>query len=591
MRLNKKLKLGFLPTFMVLVAMLVVACGGQANQPGTTPTTSHTKASQAQQVLISGAEIGTGDILSFDPALAPDAFSSSAIDMVFTGLVQLNDKLQVVCQLCSTYDVSTDGLTYTFHLKPNLMFSDGTPLTSADVVYSMDRALDPKTQSGTAPYYMRYIKDATARAGGKVKTLIGDSLLTPDASTVVVKAASPVAFFIESLVYPTSFVVEKSVIQKWGTAWTDHLTDNGGQGGDGPFKVQEYTHNKQIVFVPNPNYYGAKPQLAKVIFPFVKVADTGYQLYQVNQVDSTSIPTTHLTTDRTRSDYINAPFLAINYYTMNYLQKPFDVTSCRQAFAMAINKDLIVKSVWKNSFIATNHIVPQGQYGYDPNLKGPDGTTTTAGNATFAKQQLAACESAQGYASAANFPPITLTYSSAGSQDVRNEVAAMQQMWQTTLGITVKTNDIDINKLFADEGLGSNNPLQFYTGPAWLDDYPDPQDWITLQFDKGASQNGMSFGQNKGPDAAAQQALQTQMEQADTMPGTTDAQKAARAAAYNAIEQQLVNYVAWFPMEQQEINILQKPCVQGVVQNALGLVAPDDWGNIFISTDTPCAHQ
>src|SRR5947209_3713010 len=104
MRLNKKLKSGFLPTFLVLIAMLVVACGGQANQPGTTPTTgTHTKAAQDQQVLISGAEIGTGDILSFDPALAPDAFSSYAIDNVFTGLVQLNDKLQVACQLCTTY--------------------------------------------------------------------------------------------------------------------------------------------------------------------------------------------------------------------------------------------------------------------------------------------------------------------------------------------------------------------------------------------------------------------------------------------------------------------------------------------------------
>jgi len=74
------------------------------------------------------------------------------------------------------------------------------------------------------------------------------------------------------------------------------------------------------------------------------------------------------------------------------------------------------------------------------------------------------------------------------------------------------------------------------------------------------------------------------------MPGVTASQQAARAAAYNAIERQLVNYVAWFPMDQQAINILQKPCVQGVVQNAFGLTPPDDWGSIFISTDTPCAH-
>ena len=95
----------------------------------------------------------------------------------------------------------------------------------------------------------------------------------------------------------------------------------------------------------------------------------------------------------------------------------------------------------------------------------------------------------------------------------------------------------------------------------------------------------MSFGQNHGPDAAAQQMVQQQMEAADKLTGDPK----AREMAYWNIEQQLVNYVAWFPMEQQEINILQKPCVQGVVQNAFGLTPPDDWGNIFISTDTPCA--
>ena len=583
MRPSKKRSSAFLTTMLCALALIMVACGGGGGT--STPAAAHTKAAQSQQVFISGAEVGTADILSFDPALAPDAFSSYAIDNVFTGMVQLGDDLQVHPQLASSYQVSPDNLTYTFTLRPNLMFSDGTPLTSADVVYSMDRALDPATQSGTAPYYMRYIKDATKRASGSIKTLIGDSLLAPDPNTVVVKAASPVAFFIQSLTYPTSFVVEKSVITKWGKNWTDHLADNGGQGGDGPFKVQEYTHNKQIVFVPNSNYYGLKPQLQKVVFPFYKTEDTGYPAYQVDQLDQTVVPVADLATARKSPDFRSGPLLAINYYTMNYLQKPFDVTSCRQAFALAINKDLIVKTVWQNSFIPTNHIVPQGQYGYDPTLKGPDGTTSTAGNPTMAKSLEQQCMTAQGYASAANFPPITLTYSSAGLQAARNEVAAMQQMWQSTLGVSVKTDDIQINKLFADEGLGSANPLQFYTGPAWIADYPDPEDWTTLQFDKGQAQNGMSFGQNHGPDAAAQQAVQAEMEAADLMTGNPT----ARLAAYNKIEQELVNFVAWFPMEQQLYNNVQKPCVQGLVYNAFGLTPPDDWNKLYISTDTPCA--
>jgi oligopeptide transport system substrate-binding protein len=576
MRPSKKVMTGLLPTFLCVLAMLVAGCGGT-----TTPTTtSTTKAAPDKQVYISGAEVGNSDLYSFDPAIAPDAFSAYAIDMVFTGLVQLDDHANVKPQLASSWSVSSDNLTYTFHLKPNLVFSDGTPLTSADVAYSINRAFLPETKSSTASYYMRYIKDSDKISAGTIPTIIGDSILTPDPNTVVIVANKPVPFFLQALTFQCSYVVEKSLVTKYGKNWTDHLSEG---GGDGPFTVQSYTHSKQIVFVPNPKYYGAKPQLQKVVFPFYKVLDSAYSAYQVNQIESTAIPLSYYLADKSLPDFHSGPLLAINYYTMNYLQKPFDNTQIRQAFELAINKDLIVKSIWKGSFIATNHIVPQGLLGYNPDLTGPDNTPGTAGDTTKAKQLLQQGMAAEGYTSISQLPPITLTYSSAGSQDARNEVAAMQQMWQTVLGISVETDDIEINKLFNDESLGANNPLQFYTGPAWLTDYNDPEDWTTLQFDKGASQNGMSFGQNKGPDAAAQQALQKQMEAADVMQDPV-----ARIKAYNTIEQQLVNYVAWFPMEQQTIFLLRKPCVQGVIDNPTGLTPPDDWANIYISTDKSC---
>ncbi len=585
MRINKKLKIGFLPTLLVLVAMLVVACGGTGNTGGTTPTpTSHTKAAQDQQVLISNAVVGVSDIGTFDPALISDTASNAPIQDVFTGLVQLDDHLIVQPQMATSYSVASDGVTWTFKLKSNLMFSDGTPIKSADVVYSITRALAPATQSPLGLYYLNIIKGAADFNSGKAKTLAGIS--APDDSTVVIVAGKPAAFFLQTLTYPTSYVVEQSVIKQWGSAWTDHLADKGGQGGDGPWKVQEYTHGKQIVVVPNANYYGPKPQLAKMVLPFIKASDTVYQVYQINGIDITAVPASHITTDKFRVDFRQVPQLTEYYYTMNYNQKPFDVIACRQAFALSVNKDLIVKSVFKNKYVATNHIVPKGEYGYNPGLTGPDGTTSTAGNTTKAQQDLQACMKAQGYSSVANFPPITLTYASSGVQDARNEVAALQQMWQTTLGISVKTDDVDFNKLVGDENLGSNNPLQFYSGPGWQADYPDPQDWVTLQFDKvsAGSANSMSFGQNKGPDAAAQQALQLQMEQADV-----NLDSKAREQAYWTIEQQLVNDVAWLPTYQAAVNRLYKPCVQGLVINSLDIIPPDSWAKIYISTDTPCA--
>ncbi len=196
--------------------------------------------------------------------------------------MQFDDKLQVQPQLASSYSLSSDGLTWTFKLKPNLKFSDGTPLTSADVVYSINRALLPATKSTVGPIYLALIKDSDKLNAGKITTIIGDSLLTPDPNTVVIIANKKAAYFLDALVYSTSYVVEKSLIDKYGANFTDHLNEG---GGDGPFKVQTYTHGTNIVLVPNPNYYGAKPQLTKLIYPFYKQVDTNYKAYEAGQTD------------------------------------------------------------------------------------------------------------------------------------------------------------------------------------------------------------------------------------------------------------------------------------------------------------------
>ena len=585
MRPSKKRSSAFLTALLCLVALIMVACGGGGST--STPTTSHAKAPASQQVFIEGyTGSGIADFGSLDPALLQSLNDEQASNTIFTGMIELNDQGSTYCELCTSYSMASDGVTWTFHLRSGLKFSDGTPLTSADVVYSINRALDPKTMSGVGPYYLRYIKDASAFAAGSktITTLIGDSLQAPDPLTVIIKTASPIAFFLNSLTYPTSYVVEKKVIDQWGKSWTDHLADNGGQGGAGPYKVQEYTHSKQLVLVPNANYWGPAPQVQKIVIPFYKVADTTYQVYQTNGLSNTAIPVADITQARTRSDYRSVTELSIYYYAMNFNVKPFDQISCRQAFALAINKDLIASTVWKNTVIATNHIVPKGEPGYDASLTGPDGATTTGGNTTKAKADLQTCMQAQGYSSVSQFPPITLTYASSGVQSARNEVAALQQMWQNTLGVGVKINDIDFNKLISYESQGCGNTLQFYAGPGWIADYPDPQDWTTLQFDKGAAQNGMCFGQNHGPDAAAEQVVQTQLEAADMNGNPT-----ARYAAYNTAEQVLVNDVAWLPTFQAIAQRLYKACVQGVTLTSFLTTPPQDWHNIYISTDTPCA--
>ncbi|HEY3991850.1 MAG TPA: peptide ABC transporter substrate-binding protein, partial [Ktedonobacteraceae bacterium] len=470
MQAHKKLVPQFLLSFLCLAIMLfLAACGSNG------ASTSTTKAPDSQQVF--REPIIDTDISTFDPAQATDLNSAQAIDMVFTGLVSESDNLQVQPQLAQSYQQSTDGLTWTFHLRPKLKFSDGTPLTSADVAYSLDRALSPQIANlnGISLTYLGLIKGAAERVNGKIPTIINTGVQTPDANTVVIHVIKNTAYFLQALTYENSYVVEKKVFQQWGLKWTDHLSDNGGQGGDGPFKVLSYDHSTGITFVPNPNYYGAQPQLKKVIFPFIKDTNSSYLEYQANQVDYSLIPTTNLQQAETQTtQFHKVPQLWINYYGLNYLVKPFDNIHIRQAMDLALNKDVIAQTIWDNAYTATNHIIPKGMPGYDTSLTGPDGSTSTKGNTAKAKALFNEGLQEE-HMTLAQFPIIKFTFSNA-HQESANEVTTAIQMWQQVLGITtIKPDPVDNTKLFSEITQTTNTTSLQLWKVDWIADYPDPQ--------------------------------------------------------------------------------------------------------------------
>lgn len=568
----------FVIVFLSVFALLLTACGGGNNSNSS----SVSKASSDQQILTIPLS-GYSDIKTLDPALATDASAITPINMIFTGLVDLDDHLQVHDELAQSHSVSADGLTWTFKLKPGLKFSDGTPLTSKDVAYSIDRALDPNLKSGVSPLYLGLIKDSDKRYSGQVKTLINDSILTPDDQTVILIANKKASYFLQTLTYQCSFVVEKSMIDKYGNNFGDHL--NEGIGGDGPFKVSKYIHGREIDFVPNANYFGAKPLLKKVVMLLFKADDTTFKAYEANQVDSSGVPSQQLANARSlaNNQFHQIPVLDVYYFGVNALAKPFDNLKIRQAFALALNKDEIAHNIYKDEVIATNHIVPNGMPGYNPNLTGPQSYKDTNGNATLAKQLFQQGMQEEGYTSA-TFPAVTLTTASQGNTDQRNEFAAEQQMWKNVLGVTVKIDDVDFGKLLDERASTVNNPngMQMYALD-WSADYPDPQDWLTLLFDKGSSKNAVNFGQNKTPENAQEVAVQQLMEQADGNGNNT-----LRMQQYNQAEQQIVNDVAWIPRYQATSSLVRKSCVVGMIDNPQAMTPPDDWGSIYISTATPC---
>ncbi len=527
----------------------------------------------ANKQIYTMPEVGIKDLDTLDPALAHDPASIEVVQMLFTGLVGLDDKLQVHPQLASSWDLGPDNLTWTFHLKKNLHFSDGTPLTSKDVAYSIDRALQPATQSTVAPLYLGLIKDSDALLAGRITTLIDDSLQTPDDSTLIIITKQKAAYFLNMLTYTCSYVVEKTFITKYANKFPDHLAEG---GGTGPFTLVQNIHGQQIDLAPNKNYYNPKPQLQHVRIAFYQQAGDAYSAYSHGTIDTTGVPQSSLANARKRKDFYQIPQLWINYYAMNYLTKPFDNIHIRQAFALAIDKTAIANSVWKGTVLPTNHIVPRGMPSYNDALTGPDGTQSLTGNAKKAQALLGQGLQEEQLSSASLLPPITLTYAT-GVTNAEQEVTALIGMWKKVLGVTVTPDAVDYNTLLDRVTAATNNSngLQLWS-LSWVAEYPDPQDWTSLQFANGVPNNNVNYGQNTSTTAAQQQGTQKLLADADA-----NMQQDARLRTYQQAEQQLVNDVAWLPMEQVTNIFLRSPLIVGVHDNAQGSIPPDDWANIY----------
>jgi len=568
---NKFVSLPISNFLCLLCILLLTACSTGLGEP-----ISKQKGPVSQQVF--RWAFALPDILSFDPGVATDITSLNAIKLVFTGLVDLDDALHVKPQLAQSYEVSADGLTYTFHLRAATHFSDGTLLTSSDVAYSIDRALSPEVnqQSGVALTYLGLVYAAQERTTGKVKTIIGSGLLTPDPTTLVIKLSKATPYFLQTLTYPTSYVVEKKVIDQWGGRWTDHLADNDGQGGAGPFKVLAYDHSKGMRLVANPAYYGSKPQLQEIDYLSYKDVNTSFNAYLANQTDLTGIPLSQYSLVKSRPDFGRNDALTIFYIGMNYLVKPLDNIHIRQALSAALDREVVVKVAWHDAFTPTCHIVPAGMFGYNPDATCAHGLGIH-GDKTLARQLFARGLQEEGL-TLQTFPQLTLTYPSQ-NPEVANEATTEVQLWKSVLGITINTATMSQNSLYTaqQQTVGNSGPLQMWSA-GWGADYPDPQDFITLQFGANAPNNAYNFGNNANPSASSQRDLQRQMAQADTMNDTT-----ARAQTYHKIEQQVLDQVGWLTIYQRPSLYLLKLYVTGLKVNSASLVPADDWARVYIA--------
>ncbi len=529
--------------FLSVTLLLLAACGG--GNTNNTSTPSGTPAPAASQILRL-PNVGTADLQTLDPAQGPDANSAVAVNMVYSGLVRTDKNLNIIPDQ-ATWQISPDGKTYTFKLKPDLSFSDGTPVTARTYVYTWSRALLPAVGSPIASFFAAPIVGSDEVASGKSKTLAGVKALDDQTLQVTLKQQTP--YFLSALTTSIFDPLNQKVIEQFGqTNWAQHVADTG--VGTGPFMVKEWQHNVRMILVPNPHYYGNKVRLSEVDMSFVNDPSTSFKAYRAGQYDFVwNITPADQQMAKGLPGFSRTPLLQSDLLFFDNTKPPFNNIAVRQAFAYATDKNTLASAVLKDAVTPAQTIIPPGMPGYQPDYPG------LSYDSNKAKSLLQSV-----YPDVTKVPSITFSYPS--SQVSSAEASALQAMWQTALGVQVKLRSVELNA-YNDET--AKHLVQFgFT--QWSADFPDPYDWLTLNLLSTANNNNGQW-HNAQFDQTVQQAEKTTGED--------------RIKLYNQAEQIAVSEVGWLPLDHQSMAAIIPSKVHGVTVNGNGLFF-GDWSDVYM---------
>ncbi|MDO8538944.1 MAG: peptide ABC transporter substrate-binding protein [Opitutaceae bacterium] len=393
---------------------------------------------------------------------------------LFEGLASEDPKdLHPVPGLAEKWEISPDGRVYTFHLRPNGKWSDGSPITAADCVQSYRRILTPNFASEYAYLVYDYVVGAKEFYDGKLKDFsqVGFKALDDHTLQVTLKNASPYLMKIIGSHYAWTPVPVR-VIAKYGpldqkrTPWTKP----GRLVASGPFQLKEWLPNQKIVVTRNPNYWdAANVKLDEIHFYPTEDISTEERMFRTGQLHKTNeLPNAKI--DAYRREFPEflrmEPYLGVYFYRCNVSRPPLTDKRVRKALALAIDRESLVKNVTRGGQRPAYAVSYPDTAGYVPRAK-------LTGGLAEAKRLLAEA----GFPDGKGFPSIELLYNT--SENHRAIAEAIQQMWKRNLGVDITLLNQEW-KVYLDSQHTKNFTLQ---RGGWIADYVDPhvflEIWVT----------------------------------------------------------------------------------------------------------------
>lgn len=296
------------------------------------------------------------DPRSLDPALSTDVPTGRAVGYLFDGLTRFDPDAKVEPALAERWDVTPDGMTYTFHLRRGVTFHDGSPFTASTVVHSWQRALDPVTKSGAAQFLFP-IKGGREFNAGAAKSVAG--VAARDDSTLVVTLTEPLAIFIKMLAMPVAAVVPEHPPANFG----EHPI------GTGPWTLVEWKHDDYLLFARNKSYYGGAPVTDSLRARIIAEPSTAVAEFESGSVDVLQIPASEARDweeDESRKPLLKStPALELVYIGINTTRGPLTDPRVRQAINYAIDVNRIIERLISGRGTRAAGVVPPALGGYD----------------------------------------------------------------------------------------------------------------------------------------------------------------------------------------------------------------------------------
>jgi oligopeptide transport system substrate-binding protein len=441
---------------------------------------------RADLVFVNGAEPET-----LDPAIITGQPEGRVVNALFEGLLRFNEHGDPEPGMAESWEISPDGKTYRFTIRNDARWSDGVPVTAFDFVDSWHRTLHPETGS-LYNYQLYYIRNAAPFAEGIITDFDKVGVRALDAQTLVVELENPTPFFLSLCAFPTLHPVRVDLIRDVGDDWVkpQHILTNG------PYLLEEWRINNRIRLRKNPAYWDADRVSLEVIdvLPISK-ANTAFNFYASGEadliMDKGLAPPSILEELMKRTDFHAAPFLGTYFLRFNCTRGPFQDPRVRQAFALAIDRDRIVRGITRAGELPAEGFVPPGLEGY-PAIPGlgydPD----------KARQLLADA----GFPGGNGFPLSTYLY----SEGELNEAIAveLESMWRRELGVSVNLQRQEW-KVY----LNSLSNLDYdIARSSWVGDYPDPNTFLDM-FVTGGGNNRTGWSDAVYDDLIARAAATT----------------------------------------------------------------------------------